>query len=228
MPFAEHSIKFTLSGTINGAQSWSTGFWAHYGIGAGGVIPSADAMLGALVGSTALDGFVNNWLGAIDDLLSTTTRFTQLKYSVYGEGADDPSVGIRPTPIAPIQGSGATTVPPEVAVVASLRTGKVGASYRGRMYLPLLSCAVTAAGQIPSASAIEVANSTAALFTAIGGHSFDAGGGTGSDDTTVTPGVFSAKLGLVTTVTQVSVDERFDAQRRREDKLPGVVHTAAV
>lgn len=113
-------------------------------------------------------------------------------------------------------GNGAGVLPPQCAAVFSLRTGRPGRSYKGRMYWP-------ATGVSPESSTGRMGNTFA---TALLGDYVEmlsdvatlANGimGPGSQ---LAPVVYSTKLDLVTPVTTIALGNVIDTQRRRRDKL---------
>jgi hypothetical protein len=112
----------------------------------------------------------------------------------------------------PIVGTAAgDDLPPGSSVVASLRTGLIGRSYRGRMYLPTMTEAFcNADGNLTSAVALEIADGIVTMIRAINGVIVG--------DPVVD--VYSRTLGSGEAVIQVKVDERIRSQRRRTVRDP--------
>lgn len=96
------------------------------------------------------------------------------------------------------------SLPPNSAAVLSIRTAKIGRSFRGRMFLPPPSEADTA-GNLVEADAQAIADAFAALANATAGLS---GGGY--------IGVYSKKLSEFNDATDAKVDRRLRVQRRRQ------------
>lgn len=119
---------------------------------------------------------------------------------------------------SPIVGtvSSAAQMPPEVAVVASLRTGGRGPRNRGRMYLPMNS-ATSSNGLIHNTPLTTIVNATKALAEAA---------------MTAVPGGGMAvvhQAGLTySSVTRVQAGNHWDAQRRRQNALPEARTEASV
>jgi len=101
-----------------------------------------------------------------------------------------------------------TPPPPQVAVVATLRTATPGRSFRGRVYLPAQVIAqdgVVASGQQTSLNAAlqAIVDSIEARCTAAGSN--------------LAWYVWSPTRGAGTAITQVSIGSQCDTQRRRDD-----------
>lgn len=98
-------------------------------------------------------------------------------------------------------------IPAQVCMVATLRTGTRGRSFRGRCYQgPLTAAAVGSTGRPSAAGATAIAVQWLAFLTALGG-------------TGVSLVVASYTLATATNVATVTVDTRFDTQRRRLGKV---------
>lgn len=127
----------------------------------------------------------------------------------------DPNVATYTTGL-PIIGTGiGDGLPPNSALLVSLRTANIGKRFRGRVYLPRI-VEVDSTGSITDAEAIEVANEFHNLIVAFSTASAPVG-------------VFSpARLGPVpparsqamTLVTSERVDRRLRVQRRRQPRTP--------
>jgi hypothetical protein len=108
-------------------------------------------------------------------------------------------------------------LPPGSSVVASLRTGRVGKSYRGRMYLPTFTEAFcNADGNLTSGDALSLADGVVTLIRAINAIVIG--------DPVVD--VYSRVLSSGEAVTDVKVDQRIRNQRRRTVRTP--VYSASV
>lgn len=218
MTHVSHSIRMVLGGTINSAQTWSTSFWFEYSNGSA-PIPSAEDTADGLAHSDDLDGFVDAWWTIINPMTGVHVPLTSVKYYVYGEDPAVPVLGQRQS-VIPNPSTVGSALPPEVAVVASLLTSKPGASFRGRVYLPLIALTTTGLGMLDPAKATIIADATAALLTSINQHDFAPSGSVWKAH--LNSAVFSNTKSVMTRINRVVVDTRFDSQRRREHKLPGV------
>jgi hypothetical protein len=131
--------------------------------------------------------------------------------STYGAEADFGSGGIS--------GTGAAYLPLQSALCATLLTGHLGASYRGRMYFPCTGSDPAAGHQYSSAYVTAVAEMVAGLSDKDGllwdmARGLDSAGDGGAQ-----PVVWSRAKGLATPITSVKVDSRPDTQRRRNESL---------
>jgi len=112
---------------------------------------------------------------------------------------------IASTETFPVAGTDTgNSLPPNSATLLSIRTEKIGRSYRGRMFLPPCSEA-DSAGNMVEADAQELADAFAALCNATA--------------TTLSGGrigVYSQVLGTFEPATDVKVDRRLRVQRRRQ------------
>lgn len=112
----------------------------------------------------------------------------------------------------PKAGSSTPTKPFQTSIVASLLTGRPGRSYRGRLYWPFLGSSIsTSTLRIPTSFTQSFANDMAALLTAIAT--------TLAPDQATAPVVVSQTLNVATPITQISVGDVVDTQRRRRDSL---------
>lgn len=104
-------------------------------------------------------------------------------------------------------------LPPQSSLLISLRTGNIGRSYRGRMYLPPVAEALTAE-RVADATALAAAKQTAGLFKEWDARTTDH----------ATPVVFSKKLVATvpdgTPITSVRCDAIIRSQRRRQVNAP--------
>lgn len=107
----------------------------------------------------------------------------------------------------PIAGTAAgQSLPPSSAVVASLRTAKIGKRYRGRMYLPPVT-ETDSDGNLLSATANTMRDQLAAFGATLVVDS-------------MTPVVYSRVLGTGEPITAYWIDARLRDQRRRSNRTP--------
>jgi hypothetical protein len=155
---------------------------------------------------------------------STTTSYWRVAvYKVAPSGVVEDLAEALFTP--PKVGTSNGLLPPNIALVASLRTGRPGASYRGRLYLGGMSSVVLNAGdgRVLAAARLAAATRLADFLTTINGQDTPLNG-----VPKLKYGVYSRKLGTIRPITQVSVDNVFDVQRRRIEGLVGVRDTMPV
>jgi len=212
-------VRLTLHGTMNSVQSWSTSFWFDYAVGT--TVPSAINCVLAMTNSDELEGFIETFQGLLVAQMAPYTTFTTWSVLAYGEGALNPAEGVAQHPV-PLAGTSTTILPPEVAVVASLVTAQTGQSHRGRSYLPTTGVHADPTGSLSPVTAQAIATYVANLLSSINGHTFIDPTGIGLAFS-LSASVNSVQLGVSTRIVAVRVDTRFDAQRRREDKLIGTI-----
>lgn len=118
-----------------------------------------------------------------------------------------PLDGVSPSLISAhnLAGSlGGVSLPSEVAEVLTLRTARRGRRYRGRIYLlPLTTLGATAAGFLGAAYPIAFVAQMNGVMAAMAGATWELV-------------VASYKFGSAEAVTNVTMDNRFDVQRRRK------------
>lgn len=168
------------------------------------------ATQGTAAHQTALALDFWTFFDAIKALMPADMRLTEIRLSAIqdnGAVVNGASVFALSSPIVG-SASATTQMPPEVAVVASLRTGGRGPRNRGRMYLPA-NAAANASGLIASASCTTIVNAAKSLGENVAG---------------AIPGGYLSvvhQAGLTySTVTKVQVGNHWDAQRRRQNALP--------
>lgn len=110
-------------------------------------------------------------------------------------------------------GGSSGTLPLQLAAVATLNTARSGASYRGRMYIPLTGSTPGAGHVIPTIYQDQVGN----VATNLMGNALAAARAGALGDATRCV-VFSRTKNSIQDVTSVSVDNKYDVQRRRAMK----------
>lgn len=98
------------------------------------------------------------------------------------------------------------SLPPQIAVVVSLRTELANRAGRGRFYLPAPATNACTAGRLTTAIQTNIVNAMTRMFSAL-----DAAG--------ATPVLFSRTTFANTTITSFNVGDVFDTQRRRRNQL---------
>lgn len=147
------------------------------------------------------------WTGALDALVHTGVSLTEISTASLNSTtgaqvsrlADDVSL-----PGVAVVG----LLPPQLSVVASLRTDLATRAGRGRFYLPPFDKGTVDAttGRL---AATAVTDTLAAVNTLL----------TDLIAASITPVIYSRTTHGTTTVTQVDIGDVFDTQRRRRDKL---------
>ena len=197
-----------IQGALPSGEVWSVN--PKYGPGAGILVTHHEALLEWAQAIATLNSG-NVLPEALRALISSSASVTAIRTehrSASGElvnAADyvlpDPKAGLR-----------TATKPHQVAWVSSLRTGRSGRSYRGRLYWPALAVTLTTADlRVPTATVQALVEDVSNLLTAIeaavpAGHA-------------VRLGVVSGVKNEVTPVTQISGGDVLDTQRRRRDTL---------
>lgn len=200
-------LKLVIGGTIGGGvEEWSTS--CHYSYPTGEV--DGDAL--------------STWAGEVKTLFGAITAYPELKtvlssavtignVSAYGYPASGPAEFVGTSGNVAQPGTGSASLPPQIALTATLRTALAGRRNRGRMYWPAMGADFgISAGQsfrYPNGGAL--ADDIASYLTSIG----DAWPG----PTAIVPVVYSAVADTLTPVSEVSVGDVFDTQRRRRDEM---------
>lgn len=124
---------------------------------------------------------------------------------------------------APVNGSNLTPMPGSVALCVSLLSGRPGASYRGRLYLPAFSAGLGANGRLTNPVPNDVATEAAAFIKSVS-DGLPLGVGSTLNNA---PAVVSSK-GHTIRVASVRVGNRLDSQRRRTESEKEAYSSAAV
>ncbi len=214
MPIPGNMVRCQINATIEGGEQMVHTFFVK------DVSPPSEGGLQELA-----DGLVSKWgrflsepvpgLGATAGLFHNATKFN--KVTVYRINpatgrAEDLAEAAFP---AGTGGSGATALPSEVAVCATLLTGAPGRSARGRMYLGgFASNTLIATGRVNLSQCEQLAKALARFFREVR----DIDVITGQADKWE-PQVVSLKNTSARKITSVSIGDVFDVQRRRRNKL---------
>jgi hypothetical protein len=207
LPIIAAMVKIVLRGHIL-AQPWSIGLWAD-SAGAG-VATSSDCVAGA----TALAPAAITWANTHLSDWSTATRAEALSVYAYASNALSSHANGTFTFASPVVGTGSGgTQPAFVSAVHTLLTPNSGASFRGRMYVPITNSAEQpSTHQWQTSQATTWATTLAALLTTWQSI-------TGPVLSNYVPVVASFTKGTSTAITAVRVDTMPDTQHRRENKL---------
>lgn len=98
------------------------------------------------------------------------------------------------------------SLPPQIAVVVSLRTEVANRTGRGRFYLPAPAVNAVTAGRLTTAIQTNFVNAMTRLFTSL-------------DSAGATPVLFSRTTFANTTITSFNIGDVFDTQRSRRNQL---------
>lgn len=206
-----------ISGTMPGGEVWSIN--PKFVIVGGTAVDDYQILLGwasSVAGLNTGKVFPTSWL----QLLSPACRITGVRAEYYG--ADSKlSVVAEVILTTPSVGTGTASKPYQTAVVVSLRSGRPGRSYRGRIYLPAMGASMDPSTLRIPASATATYASDAALF-------LDQVADAAAAGSPVRPAIVSQTLGLNTLVSSVQVGDVLDTQRRRRDALAEAYATAPI
>lgn len=130
----------------------------------------------------------------------------------YRDASGELAQSARFTLPTPAVGSGSVNKTFQTAIVSSLLTGRPGRSYRGRIYWPAQSAAIsTTTGRLSAEFTDAYAASVAAFLSAVQSA--------GPEGSSPELSVVSQTISEVTPVTQIQVGDVLDTQRRRRDSL---------
>lgn len=205
------TVKIIMSGGLPGGESWSTSFALNPGNVAMDNTELTNTLTAVDQAMGAGGGFYAE-LAAINPSSVTLTKLTGYQY----QGGIKAATQAEITSVGLPNHTNALTLPNQISAVLSLRTGRPGRAYRGRMYVPVLACQMTANGTANTTLLNLVADGLATSFGTINA----------SGQGKVVIG--SQTSGQWVQVTSVQVDNVLDTQRRRRDKLTGTIHTASV
>lgn len=119
-------------------------------------------------------------------------------------------------------GTGQPTMPGQVSLVVSTLTGRPGASYRGRVYLPAAGAQVSALGRIGTDVAATIAGEFGQFIHDVNNA------GASIFSPALAAVVYSPTKSVANAITNVRVGSRLDIQRRRADKEKDTYAVAVV
>lgn len=197
-----------LSGTLPGGEAWSVSpkFIGNFGP----LVTGYDA-LDRWSRAAAVAGGPTFFPSNLRRLLSGVVQLTTVRAEHRGADGElvDAAEFVLPDPIG---GQGQAFLPYQCAWVSSLRTGRPGGRYRGRLYWPCYGAVLeTTSLRIPTATVAAVTADVATLLTALAGAA--------APDAVLVPAVVSLTGGHASRVTTVVGGDIVDTQRRRRDAL---------
>lgn len=212
MAYAHKVARVTIHGTnFNGAEEWTTGFYAG--------LTSGDALAPT---QEYADGVAANWQTFwtnVTSKVSSVWKTDYIKVSTLGQDgktiADSAVYSYYSNPIA--GGGQSDSFPPQVALVATLRSqNQRGLAAKGRMYLPGINGVLGADGHIPSSIVNDIATNFSTFLTACNSIQNQPGvvilASQGRKAPLVGPPVNAA-------VTDIRIGNVYDTQRRRRNQL---------
>lgn len=209
----QKSLHYVFGGSMPSGERFAWGLWAD-----GSALTMDVLTINKLVGLAAA--------AAATTVIGTGVRagfpagLIYEKCDLYYYGLGGTASTMQATQTIGQAGTGtAAAVPDQLALVATLRTAIPGRSYRGRAYLPAPNSAQLAGttGLFGDTFVAGYNTAMATLLTDI------KTGESGTSTPGVPPVVVSRKLGIMTPITAVEMDNRADVQRSRANRTTGVV-----
>lgn len=214
MAYPGGSLLIRYRGTIGGAaQTWSFGLR----------VPLPTLLTQANLDDIALNltdaasrSIANALITNVGGNAVTLTGVDVYQYASLPGSANGQS-GHNFAPV--ITGTG-DNMPGEVALVATLLSGRPGSSNRGRIYLPMTKvAALESSGQVAQTNLTTIGNAVQQLIQDVNSVVAAVGSPNGVS-------VISQTKGTAVKVTSVTIDSKCDSQRRREDKIAGAYRVA--
>lgn len=204
MAFPGPFLRLQVSGTGYMDEIWSYGM---------SIVPNFDGdpaqptevpagIISALVAFHQAGGFISS------AAKMTTVKLNQIGTDGRYTSASDTVLYDWPTPVA---GGSTTTLPPQLAIAATLRTDNVrGRASKGRFYIPYPVSSVAADGRIPESTCQTYAGYVTTLINAINASLPTGAVGVAS----------SVGAGAFRVVRHVHIGRTYDTIRRRRSSLP--------
>lgn len=199
-------LRVSLLGSLPNGEEWTVNpVWAISDFGTPTTPAQIQAVATALAASAVATGLTASWSS------NTFLNGYRVEARTNAGVLENQAEALRTAPIA---GTGSSVHPLQSAIVCSLRTAQVGASGRGRMYLPATGIALlTTLGNRPAQSVQDAL--LAGIKTTLG-----------TMQTTIRTTFASAALAVwsrkqVATfnVNRIQIGDVMDSQRRRRDAL---------
>jgi hypothetical protein len=199
--------RVVYAGHLGGGEIFETGYWLLGDYGTQALTQTAADTEATQLGVSAL-------LTTLQSMITADSGYDEVR--VYGYPTGGPTATFVASAAIGAPGTGAGSLPDQVALVATLLTGAAGRRRRGRMYFPANGL-VLAAHQVQNTTVDNLADRLAAYWTAF------------VIDATHGPVVLSQIAGTAHPILDVRVDSRADIQRRRANKQTiAHQHSAAV
>lgn len=209
MAIPTNAIKIVLSGALPYGEQWSSSFWVA------GTHPLDVTELTNVLTDINTQFNVGGGVYAKLALYNpNTVTLPFLRGYQYQGGSAAAVTAQLASSFTP--GSATLTLPNQCAMVLTELTNRPGRSYRGRMYLPILSGSAVASGKWGPTVCDAVAGAFATAFGAFN----NIGDGKVS--------VMSSRTSAITQVSSLYVDDVIDTQRRRAQSITPVKHSASV
>lgn len=193
--------RWTIEGTSNPEEVWAFDWWTSPGTGVASQAAwqsTVDALY-TVLGTTSL-------LTNLASLIGTDGAITALRGLYYRNGQAAEFSGIHVASPA-VAGTSSSRSPLQMCLCVTTLTGRPGASFRGRMYLPTPGMPLDTNHRFTVGSLTAVVNS---LKQVMGAGTVDGQYGP--------PVVVSRTKGIATQITNLRYDLRPDIQRRRANR----------
>lgn len=205
------ALKTVATGTLASGEVFAHSQWfdGSSSIGSAASRASAETDINNL--------FANDFLTAGTlNLFANSVQWRQMLFYWYNGGSAAAFTG-QTVFTGKVGTQAGATLPQQVALAVTQRTDRAGRSYRGRSYLPSLAATYAGtSGLLSSALAQNLATAYALWLSDCLGRS-----------PSIIPAVMSAKQSVLTPITVVDVDTRFDVQRSRANKVTGAQQMSA-
>lgn len=219
MAFVTH-VKFTPGGSVPGPDIWRTSIRCD--LSTGGMAPTDFDTINGLRDS-AIPMFTA-WATTLQPTLwESETDFNTLRVSQVGPDGLEIAASDGPVPV--VTGAGAGALPPQTALVITMRTGRPGRKFRGRSYCPLTASQAmdTSGNKVLAGTQTVALNAYESLLEALSTLILQdvqlrpvvASRGSLLSAPGVDPPVFGP--GANTQITQISCGDLADSQRRRRN-----------
>jgi hypothetical protein len=201
--------RLSIVGTFPNSEIWNHSLW--FMPDGSGEIPADNDAAAAALANILASGSWTTYRDTLKTYLTSDSAITGLKLYCYPTGGPS-SPAIAEVAISVAGTSSGTALPLQCTLVASLRTGQSGRSYRGRIYLPTVGVTLPANHQISDAVTLATANMVWDFIDGMITESIlDGGDG-------LLAVVVSTQLSAKTPITSVVVDSVVDTQRRRRNR----------
>lgn len=215
-------VKIRIGGTLYGDANWSVGVALARPLDQ--VIGNQDIVGQDLdfVADAVRGGFNGNIVPEpLRAIMSSSTRILYVRASVVGPDGREEQVSLVDIPEG-VQGTGGAGLPAQAAVCCSLRTGRPGGSYRGRLYWPALGVTLSG-GRLDANALLKASVGTVGYLESLATYLPGALNALG-----LKPVVVSTTRGIATRIQEVAVGNRLDTQRRRSEGQQEAYTVAAV
>lgn len=200
MGIVANTLRLVAVGSLPSGETWNTGYWTM----PDAPITSYEQLLLDLA---VVQAAFNTWTAGISGKWSGATQANELRAYYYaGSESGNEATFSAVVPLTANLGTGAPNLPDQCTVVASLRSGRSGRSFRGRMYVPVNKVTLDATGQLALNDALGIANQTKIMMDSVNASGLQVG-------------VMSATQTAFTPVTSVQANTIVDTQRRRTNKI---------